>query len=106
MYKVLWQDTAISNLLNIRESIEEVACSTEIADNIISSIYERTEELADFPNRYPIYPDRPILRRMVVSRDYCVYYKVIEATKTVRVFNVLRSSADTLRHIENPFVQE
>jgi len=99
-YKVIWQDTAYANLLTIREEIEKVSYSVESADNTLTAIYERTEALTRFPNRHPIYPDRPALRRMVVNRDYCVYYRVIEETKIVRVFNILRSSADALRHIE------
>jgi len=98
-YKVIWHDTAYANLLNIREEIEKVSFSEEIATNILAKIYERIENRALFPNRHPIYPDRPALRRMVVNRDYCVYYRVIEETKLVRVFNILRSSADAPRHI-------
>ena len=99
-YKILWQDEAYVNLLTISEEIEKVSCSVEIANNIISMIYERIVALSDFPYRYPIYPDRPSFRRMVVNRDYCVYYRVIEEPyKIVRVSNILRSAADAPRHI-------
>ena len=98
-YKVFWQDEAYSNLLTIREQIEKVSCSAEIENKLLGVIYERTEELANFPNRYPVYPDRPALRRMVINRDYCVFYRVIEETKIVRVFNILRSAADAPQHI-------
>jgi plasmid stabilization system protein ParE len=69
-YKVVWQDEAVANLLTIREGIEEVSQSIETANEIISVIYARTEDLADFPHRYAVYPDRPMLRRMVVRKDF------------------------------------
>ena len=99
-YKEIWQDEAYANLLTIREEIEKVSRSAESANNILGAICDRTDALTDFPYRDPIYSDRPALRRMVVNNDYCVYYRVIEEPyRVVRVFNVLRSSADALRHI-------
>ena len=100
-YQVVWQEAAYLNLLNIREEIEKASQSIEIANKILSVIYNRTEDLANFPNRYPSYLDRPQLRRMVISSDYCVFYRVVEETKTVRIFNVLRSSTDTLKYLDS-----
>ena len=43
-YKVVWQDVAVANLQAIREGIEEVSRSADIANTILGTIYRVIEE--------------------------------------------------------------
>ena len=99
-YRIVWQDEAYANLLSIRDDIERASYSVEIANKVLGMSYARVEELTRFPYRYPVFPDRPILRRMVVDKDYCVFYRVIEEGKAVRILNIFWSRADAPLHID------
>jgi plasmid stabilization system protein ParE len=54
--------------------------------------------LKDNPYQYPLYPDYPAYRRMIVG-NYLVFYRVNDEALIVEVHRILRGSWDIPHHL-------
>jgi addiction module RelE/StbE family toxin len=54
--------------------------------------------LKENPYMYPIYPENPDYRRMVVD-NYIVLYKIIDDEKKIEIFRILRASWDLPKYL-------
>jgi len=98
-YRIDWRDQSLKNLKEIREYIERVSFSVEIADRILGDIFDHVEGLSTFPNRYPLAKEHPLLRKMVAG-EYNVYYRVLESPPLVQIVLIKHGAVDIKRHLE------
>ena len=54
--------------------------------------------LKENPYMYPVYPEKPDYRRMVVD-NYIVLYKISEQAKEIEIFRILRASWDIPKYL-------
>jgi addiction module RelE/StbE family toxin len=54
--------------------------------------------LKENPYTYPIYPENPDYRRMVVD-NYIVLYKIIEESRKIEISRILRASWDLPKYL-------
>ena len=64
----------------------------------ITALKNHVSNLKENPYMYPVYPENPDYRRMVVD-NYIVLYKILEKEKKVEIIRILRASWDLPKYI-------
>ena len=91
MYKILYIEIAKNNLKIIKKHLDSV--DRRLTIKILCEISERILSLKDMPLRYPKYIDNPNYRWTGV-KNYMIFYKVIEETKTIEIHRILHGARD------------
>jgi len=89
IYKVEWQLQAKVDLINIRSYLVEQDALT----TILKTITKKANDLFYFPARYRKIKSKSDLRLLVV-KDYSVFYRIIEHKKLVQIMHVWHHSKD------------
>jgi len=63
-----------------------------------TSLKKHVSNLKENPYMYPVYPEIPEYRRMVVD-NYIVLYKIFDELKKVEISRILRASWDLQKHL-------
>ena len=63
-----------------------------------SALKKHISNLKENPYMYPIYPEDPEFRRMIVD-NYFVLYRIIEDKKKVDIIRILRASWDLPKYL-------
>jgi len=63
-----------------------------------AALRKHIDNLKQNPYMYPVYPENPDYRRMLVD-NYIVLYKIIEEAKKVEIFRILRASWDLPKYL-------
>ncbi|MCL2213440.1 MAG: type II toxin-antitoxin system RelE/ParE family toxin [Oscillospiraceae bacterium] len=91
-YKVLTNDTAKQEILNIRRYISKELKEPLTAKNVYNSINSAIKTLTQLPLRFPIVDTEPHksreIRKMPV-KNYYVFYVVDEEESNVHVLSVM-----------------
>ena len=71
---------------------------TETPRRFTALLKEHIIKLKENPYMYPVYPENPDYRRMLVG-NYIVFYKVNEAEKKIDIYRILRASWDLPKYL-------
>ena len=63
-----------------------------------TALKKHVSNLKENPYMYPVYPENPDYRRMVVG-NYIVLYKIFEELKKIEISRILRASWDLPKHL-------
>jgi plasmid stabilization system protein ParE len=63
-----------------------------------TALKRRFATLRRMPRLYPVYPDKPAYRKMLVN-EYLVFYKIDEEDKCIEIHRILHSSRDINQHL-------
>ena len=89
MYKILYMDGSRKNLQEIADYLDDIDIG--LADKILDEIKERIKSLENMPFRFPKYIYNQNYRWTGV-KNYMIFYKVIDNTKTVEIHRVLHGA--------------
>ena len=64
----------------------------------ITALKKHIANIKENPYMYPIYPEDPEFRRMIVD-NYIVLYEVFEEDKKIEIARILRASWDLPKHL-------
>jgi len=91
MYKIEYLRGANVNFEEIIKYYDDI--DTDISDKVGGEILDCIESLETMPLRFPKHRQRPQYRWCGVH-SYMIFYKVIEATKTVEIHRIIHGSRD------------
>jgi addiction module RelE/StbE family toxin len=63
-----------------------------------TALKKHISNLIENPYMYPIYPEKPDYRRMIVD-NYIVLYQIIEEEKIIKIIRILRASWDLPKYL-------
>ena len=89
IYQVEWQPQSIIDLKEIRAYLEEQDASTAI----VEKIFDQANELFYFPARCRKISSKSD-KRILVVKEYSVFYRIIEGRKLVQIMFVWHHSRD------------
>ena len=64
----------------------------------ITTLKKHITNIKENPYMYPIYPEDPEFRRMIVD-NYIVLYEIFEEVKKIEIYRILRASWDLPKHL-------
>lgn len=102
-YTIKLTDDAVENLTEIRDYIANTLLAPETALNYIRSIRKEITRLSDFPSEIKPVEDEPwhsIGIRRILAKNFFVYFRVDENSKTVFILNVLYARRDQIPLLE------
>lgn len=102
-YTIRITDDAVDNLTEIRNYIANTLFAPETALNYIRSIRNEISRLSDFPSGIKPVDDEPwhsLGIRRILAKNFFVYYRIDEQSKTVFVLNILYARRDQLPLLE------
>jgi len=91
--------------MQITETFDEELCEIELylaeqsdqaALYVKKTIHKRLQPLKSTPYMYPIYPERPEFRMLVIFR-YLIFYKVHEKKKIVEVRHIIHGMREVIK---------
>jgi len=95
-YKIEYISTFHADILSVAEFLAEYPSK---AARIFAKIDKTILSLADMPEMYPIYPDVPSYRFIVVE-DYLVFYKVKKQDGVVEIRRLIYGRMDISAKIQ------
>jgi plasmid stabilization system protein ParE len=95
-YTVVLKDNALADKRSIRAYLKQFYPGTP--GKFLSSLKKQLRALADMPYMYPVWEDNPVYRKMLVQKNYLVFYKVKDEEKTIEIHRILPGSWDLARH--------
>jgi len=96
-YKIEYLPSATSDIFEIEASLYEF--SPAAADKFANEIDKKIYSLAKYPFMYQVHEDDDFFRSMPLCYDYRLFYHVVEETKTIKIFRVLRGMMDISKEL-------
>lgn len=102
-YRIIMTPDAADGLAELVDYIANVLLARDTARSYVRAIREEIASLAEMPAVYKLMDEEPWrsrgVRRFLVKNFY-VYYRVEETTKTVYVLNVIYARRDQLTQLK------
>jgi len=95
-YKAKFLILAIKDKQEIKKYLSKFYPTTP--KRFTSALKKHISNLKENPYMYPVYPEIPDYRRMIVD-NYIVLYKIFEEEKKVEIIRILRASWDLPKYL-------
>jgi addiction module RelE/StbE family toxin len=95
-YKAVVSDYAIEDKKEIKIYLSQFY--PETPKRFTTSLKKHIANIKDNPYMYPLYPENPDYRRMVVD-NYIVLYQIYEEVKKIEIHRILRASWDLPKYL-------
>jgi plasmid stabilization system protein ParE len=96
-YTVVYEDDAYDDIENTVAYLRHYYPSTP--ERFLAALEERIRAISDMHNMYPAYDRNPAYRKMLVQKNYLVFYKVNDAEQTIAIYRIFHGSRDFERYL-------
>lgn len=99
-YRIIVTPDAIDNMAELRAYIADILMAPDAALRHIRLIRREIATLRELPARIAPVDEEPWHSRgirFLIVKNFCVYYRIDEATETVYILNVVYNKRDQLR---------